>query len=310
MYQSKRKLSILAVAAVVVVATAGYLAGHGRSAAAPVEQVRSASAANVQLDYPVSWQQTASAPEIPHLSITHPVVFAPHGVAANAGLVIGQLPGGEPSPLPRSFVSSLHWFPDTEEVDLLNTQAYMYSRVIVPGFNRTLTLYVVPDPGGYPTVLACYASAAFAAELRTCGQIASTLTLVGQSQSYSLTPEPAYAREVSSSIQALNAERVGVRREMSQQVAPSTVQRLATRLADGYAKAVASLSALEPSFVVGQAQTTLTGALGQARAAYTGLAVAAGAESSSGYASALTQVSGAEANVNAALEDFALLGYA
>ena len=311
MYQSKRKLSILAVVALVVVATAGYAIGHGRQAAAPVEPLlRTASIANVQLDYPASWQQAASAPEIPHLSIAHPVVFAPDGDAANAGLVTGQLPDGEPSPLPRSFVASLHWFPDTEEVDLLNTQAYTYSRVIVPGFSPALTLYVIPDPGGDPTVLACYASAALAADMRTCAQIASTLTLVGQSQSYALTPEPTYAREVSSSLHTLDVERVAARRELSQTAAPSTVQRLATRLANGYANAVASLSAVEPSFVAGQAQTTLSGALVQARAAYTGLAAAAGAESSSGYAAALTQVSGAEANVNAALEDFALLGYA
>jgi hypothetical protein len=309
MHNSNRKFVALAALVVIAAAILGYLAGHGRPAAASGEYMRTAFAASVQLSYPAGWQRVAAAPEIPGLSFANPVVLAPDGDGANAGLVTGQLPSGEPSPLPRSFVARMRWFPNTQEVDLLNTQAYMYSSLRVPDFDRMLTLYVVPNPGGNPTALACYASTGFSADMRTCGQIAATLTVLGQSQNYSLTPEPGYARKVSASIAALDGERVSLRRAMAQRVVPAAEQGLATRLAEGFANAAASLSALEPSYVAGQAQATLSGALGQARNAYTGLAAALSAESSSRYAAAITQVNEAEASVNTALESFALLGY-
>jgi hypothetical protein len=203
----------------------------------------------------------------------------------------------------------MRFFPRTVEVGLLNAEAYRYSQLIVPGLERMLTLYVIPNPGGNPTALACYASGGFSADMRTCEQIAATLTLVGQSQSYAVIPEPGYARKVTAAIAKLDVERVALRREMGKRVAPATVQRLATRLANGFANAAGSISLLEPSFVADPAQAALSGALGQARDAYTALAAAANAGSPSRYAAALTQVSEGEASVTVALESFALLGY-
>jgi hypothetical protein len=139
--------------------------------------------------------------------------------------------------------------------------------------------------------------------MRTCEQIAATLTLVGQSQSYAVVPEPGYASKVSAAIATLDSERVGLRREMGRGAAPGTMRRLAQRLANGFANAAASISVLEPSIVAGPAQAALSAALGQAREAYTALA------SNATSAAALTRVSEGEASVTAALESFALLGY-
>jgi hypothetical protein len=303
MYNSNRRLPTLAALVLVAVAILGYLAGHGRSAAASSETIRTAFASSVQFDYPSGWRRVAAAPEIPGLSIAHPFVLAPGGDAAHAGLVTGQLPSGEPSPLPRSFVSRMRLFPHIVEVGLLNAQAYRYSQLSLPGLDRMLTLYVIPNAGGNPTTLACYASAGFSADMRTCEQIAATLTLVGQSQSYTVVPEPGYASKVSAAIAKLDSERVGLRREMGNGVASATVQKLATRLANGFANAAASISVLEPSILAGPAQAALSAALGQAREAYTALAANAT------RAAALTQVSEGEASVTAALESFALLGY-
>jgi hypothetical protein len=308
MYNRNRRLPAVAVAVLLVVAIAGYVVGHGHSAAASGEDAHTIFAAGVQLNYPTGWDQVQTAPTIPDLPLTKPVALAP-AAAAEAGLVIGQLPSGEPGLLPSKFVSRLKYFPHTQEVDLLNTQAYMYMQLVVPGFGQALTLFVIPDPGGSPTVLACHAPATLSAYMRTCQQIAATLTLVGQSQSYELAPEPAYATKVSAAIDALESERTALRQALAVRVPASTIGTLATHLSNGFASAAASLSAVEPSLVAGPAQAALSNALGQARTAYMALTAAANAESSFQTASAVKQVDEAEASVNTALEDFAFLGY-
>ncbi len=294
----------------VVVAIFGYMTGHGRSHVASGGKSRTIYATSVLLDYPSDWQSTAATSGIPGLSIAHPVVLAPEGDSAHAGLIAGQLPAGEPSPLPERFIDRIGRLSDTGVVDLPETQAYRYARLSIPGFNRTLSLYAIPNPGGNPTVLACYASAGFSAYMRTCEQIVATLTLVGQQPSYDLAPEPGYARRLSASIGVLDAQRDASRREMRQGASLPTVQRGATRLAAGFANAAASLSLLEPSlFATTQAQAALSRSILRTRDAYTALAAAATAESPSRFAVARRQVYEAEAGVNAMLENFALLGY-
>ena len=233
----------------VAVAILGYMAGHDRSHAASKGKIRTIFAASVLLDYPSDWQRAAAASEIPGLSIAHPVVLAPDGDAAHAGLITGELSGGESSLLPSRFVARMRPLPETEVVDLPETQAYRYARLSIQGFDRMLSIYAIPNPGGNPTVLACYASRGLLGVLCvTCEQIVATLTLVGRQPSYDLAPGPAYARRLSASIAALDEQRVALRREMRPGASPLTVQRLATRLAAGFANAATSLSLLEPSF--------------------------------------------------------------
>jgi len=309
MHTSYRNLPIALVPVLVVVAIIGYMAGHARSRAAPAEKSRTIVAGSVLLDYPSNWRPAGAAPQIPGLSIAHPVVLSPDGDAAHAGLITGQLPGGEPTPLPARFIAHVRQIPDTEVVDLPETQAYGYARLSIQGFSRMLSIYALPSPGGNTTVLACYASVAFSAYMRTCEQIVATLTLVGQQPSYDLTPEPGYAGRLSASIGALDRQRVALRGEMRSGAPPPTVQRLATRLATGFANAGASLALLEPSLATDQTQATLSRSILRARDAYTALAAAATAGSPARFAAARTQVYEAETSVNAALESFALLGY-
>jgi hypothetical protein len=309
MRDAGRLSSRLRVPALLAVALVGYLIGHAHSGAASQEKLRTASAAHVLLAYPSSWRAAAAAPEIPGLAIAHALVLAPGGDSAHAGLLAGDVPAGEPSPLPRPFVARLRLLPDTTVVNLLEVQAYRYARLSIAGFEPALTLYAIPNPAGTPTVLACYASAGFSAYMRRCEQIVTTLTLVGQWQNYDLTPELGYAAKLRASIGALDERRVALRRELRQGAPPAIVQRLATRLAAGFADAAAALSTLEPSSATQQAQATLSASITQARDAYAALAAAAYAESSSLSADARSRVYVAEAGVNVALESFALLGY-
>jgi hypothetical protein len=192
-------------------------------------------------------------------------------------------------------------------VDLLEVQAYRYAQLEIPGFSQSLTLYAIPNPAGNETVLACYAAAAFSDQLRACKRIVATVTLAGQAQSYDLTPEPAYARELSSSIAGLNEQRLDLRRMMGSGASRAAVAALASRLAARFAGTAAWLSTLEPALVARRAQSALTKAIVRAGRGYTALA-AAGSPSRSQLAR--QQVYEAEADVNAALADFSLLGYA
>jgi hypothetical protein len=309
MYGLPRTLSAVIVPLLVVAAIIGFVAGHRGARRAPAEKVLTASVANVLLNYPSAWQPVTAPPAIPALTISHQLALAPAGKAAQAGLLAGGLPGGEPSPLPRPFIALFRSLPHAEVVNLLGNQAYRYARLTVPGFAPEITLYTIPNPGGEATALACYATAALAAELHTCEHIVSTLTLVGQSQAYDLSPNPAYASQLSTSLAALDRQRVALRREMSHEEPSLTLERTAARLAGVFAHAAESLSALEPSLAVGRAQAALAAALVQARDAYKTLATAVREGGTAGVTAARSQVYQAEAAINVALEGFALLGY-
>jgi hypothetical protein len=309
MYDPSRRLPTVIAAVLVAVAIAGYVAGHGRSATAAPQKIRSVPVGSVLVGAPADWQQAAAPPAIPGLPIIRPVVLAPHGDAKETGFLTGQLRAGAPSPLPAQLLAQLPAVPRTEVVNLVESQAYRYSGLTVPGFAPVLTVYAIPNPGGDQTVVACYAPKPVSADMATCERIVATLTLVGHTQSYDLTPEPGYARQLSRAIGAVDGQRVALRREMHQGAALSTVQALAARIADGFAKAGTSLSLLEPPLVAARAQKALRGSISQARDAYTALADAAGTRSAASYNAARATVDEAEARVSRALENFATLGY-
>jgi hypothetical protein len=291
------------------VALIGYLIGHDRSHAAPAVKSRTISTSSILLSYSQDWRSAAAAPTIPGLSLIHPVVLAPDGHVTQAGLIIGQLPAGESSLLPKRFLTAIRSLPNTEVVDLAKTQSYRYARLSVKGFNRTLSLFTIPNPGGNTTALACYASASFSAEMRTCEQIVATLAVVKQPPSDDLAPASGYARKLRASIGALDGQRVRLRSEMRSGAPAPTVQRLATRLAAAFASTAASLSQLKPSPATGQQQARLSQAISRARDAYMALAAAVAGGSPSRAAAARTQVYEAETAIDTVLENFALLGY-
>lgn len=246
MYSANRKLIISAVPVLVLAAMLGYLAGHGHGASASDQKTRSLLAGPVRLNAPTNWRLAGAAPGISRLAIVNPVVVAPGGNSASAGLLSGELPAGEPSPLPAPFVAGLTRLPETQVVNLVEAQAYRYTELHFPGFEKMLTVYAVPNPGGPPTAVACYASRGSSAEMQVCERTVATLTLVNHSHSYDLTPEPGYARLLSNAITALDRQRLSLRRAIAQRNALSTVQGLAAGLASAFAAAWRSLSILEP----------------------------------------------------------------
>ncbi len=301
----------MAIPLLLAVAVAGYLIGYKHptpSPAAPLGATsRIASGANVLLEYPSSWRRTGAAPAIPGLQLERELTLAADGTHAQAGLISGQLPGGEPSPLPAAFRSVLHGVPKTELLDFLGGQAYKYSALDIAGYASTLNLYVIPNPGNGPTAIGCYAAKGYTATLGECEQIISKVTLTGQSQ-FDLTPEPAYANRLGALVRTLDRERLLLRARMHAAKSPATLAALATTLAERLATAAAGLSPLEPPIAAGAAQAALGSALLRAESAYRALGASA-REGLSEDAPALARVEQTEAGVDEALESFALLGY-
>jgi hypothetical protein len=304
-----RRLLAARAAVLACVAVAGYIVGHRSAPTPPREPTQSASVAGALLDYPASWQPSAAIPTISGLAIEHPLLLVPTGGGGQAGLLGGALPAGEHSPLPSQFLAAAGRAPQTSVVNLQEAQAYRYSGLTVPGSGQALELFVIPNPSGNATALACYASPAVMRYLQACEQIVARLTLVGQSQTYELTPQPDYAGQLSVAIATLDQARTTLRRRLGPRAGPVVISRVASRLAQAFARAAASVSALEPAVPAGSAQALLSGAILKAHAAYVALASAAHKRDQPAFAAARTGVLQAETAIDQALAGFALLGY-
>jgi hypothetical protein len=304
-----RRLVAGAAALLGAVAIAGYLVGHRPPPSPSREQTLTASVAAALLDFPASWQPSTSVPTIKGLQIEHPLLLVPAGSGGHAGLLAGALPAREHSPLPSQFLAAAGRRPQTSVVNLQEAQAYRYTGLTVPGSGQALVLFVIPNPGASPTALACYAAPAALRYMQACEHVVARLTLVGQSQTYELAPQPTYAGQLSSAILSLDQARTKLRRGMGSRVPPATVVRLAGRLAQAFARAAASLSAVEPSIPTAGAQAVLSGTILRAHAAYSALAGAAHRRDQVAFTTARTRVLEAETAVEEALAGFGLLGY-
>jgi hypothetical protein len=307
-YLSPRHLLVFVVPVLVVAAIFGFVAGKRQGRAAPREQGLLAHQANVVLEYPVTWRPATGTPPIPGVSIVHPLLLAPAGDAARAGLLAGQLPAGEAGPLPARVVALMPEVPPTEVVSFVDAQAYRYGPLRLPGYPGTLELYSLPSASGPPTALICYAAAGSSSSVHECEQIVASLTLVEHS-GYDLTPSADYAGRLSARLGALEGERMRLRRQMSQRRTPVATAGLATTLAARLTAAAASLRVLQAPVAARAAQAALVAGIEHARDSYSALATAAEVAGAGGLEAAQKQVDGAERGVDLSLETFALLGY-
>jgi hypothetical protein len=289
----------------VAVAVIGYVVGHSRSARP--ERARIVRTAKLLIEYPPGWAPVARGPSIPGLALDEGRQLAPYGAAA--GLVVGLLPADDPGPLPATFLERVRRQPQISIVDMAEAQAYRYARLSVRGLTSALTIFVIPNPEGRSTALACYAPVGGSAYMRACEGTVASATITGQPQSYQLTPEAPYATAVSAAIATLSRLRASLTRELRPHVSAATAEALARRLADGYAAARRSLQGVTPPRVAASAGAALVSAVGSAASGYRGLAAAAAEASQSAYAAARSRVAAAEHAVDRALENLVLLGY-
>jgi hypothetical protein len=306
----QRSLPGIVIPLFIAVAILGYVVGHARSGGEPSEPLRTAKGAHVLIEYPIGWKPSASSTQIPGLAIERPQLIIPRARNASAGLIVGTLAAGELGPLPRQFVSGLSRLPQTTVVDLVEAQAYRYAQFSGPALAEPLVVFVIPNPGGHPTALVCYAPTQGSRYMRQCEQAVSGVTVVGQVQVYRLAPEPEYAARISTAILPLDRLRVALKRELQPQLTAERAEQLATRLGDGFAAAGAAVSNLEAaSAAVQPVQAALVASIQRARDGYKALAAAASERDAAAYTAAQKRISVAESDVDWALENFVLLGY-
>src|SRR5207302_1483483 len=102
------------------------------------------------------------------LALRHAIALAPGGDPSQAGLLAGVLPAGQGSPLPAQLLALLRQRPTTAVVSLAETQAYRYTGLSIAGFDRSLTAYVIPKPGGGSLALVCYAAPSLSSQVQAC----------------------------------------------------------------------------------------------------------------------------------------------
>lgn len=260
------------------------------------------------------WSHASHAIVVPGLALADEIALAPRAGHAGTGLIAGRAAEDDSGPLPAGLLARLSVPPKAEVVSLLEAQAYRYRGLTPAGMDAQLTLYVVPDGKGSGIAMVCYAqrSPRVNAQLGQCEGLVSTLTLALDSAQFSLelTPDPQYARQVTHVVASIDRARVVLRAALHRRASAASVSHLATQLAEAFAGASSSLSALQPPLPAARAQATLAGVLSGAREAYLELARAAAAGDQAGYNAARARVYTAEARFAAALGGYALLGYA
>jgi hypothetical protein len=303
----------LVVIALVLVAACGYLAGtrHGSSSQTPVEDPPSSthelSIAGLLLEYPTQWRELHDGLTIPGLTLAHSVTIEPTG-QSEVGLIVGQIPPNATGPLPAAFLSKLQQPPHVEVVGLVSTQAFRYSGLQFPAPLNALDLYVIPAAGGAARAVGCFARERLAPASQQCERSVANVALTGPSTA-TLTPEPVYAKQLASLVGSLNTARVRVRKQIGGSGSAADVAGSSSKLAVRLAAAGRSLALLEPPQLAAGAGVALAKALRGTGRAYAALAKAAKAEDVAAYDAARTQVGTTESNVDAALENFAMLGY-
>jgi hypothetical protein len=313
MWSGGRIPLLVAAPLLVLVAIFGYLVGHRRPTARPVQGTHEASNGVVSVDYPSGWGSAGKAPSIPGLSIAQTLVLAPAGDAAQTALVVGQIAGSRSNPLPAALLARLGRPLSAQVVDLLNTQAYRYSYPTMPGSGARVTLYAIPESATTKTVALCYSSAGSTGYMRACEQIAATLTFFSPTDEAQaggdLTPETGYARKVGVAIGRVDRLRATLRSEIRPGVDRTVAASASASLGAGLAHVAYSLSVVQPPGAARSAHAALLESLSRASVAYSSLATAIRAESSSGYATAQAQVEEAETALGTALENYTLIGY-
>jgi len=312
-----QEAQIIAVLLLVTVAIVAYLDGHGGSAAAPVERSREASNAATIINYDAAsgWLPASPAPSIPGLEIAQPLALGPGGDGARGGLIVGEMVDSEFGPLPPPLLAQLRAPPDTDVVDLLNTQAYRYSGLTLTGSGMDVTLYTIPTSSSSTTAIVCYAQTGFARYLSTCEQLAGTLTIQAGSpqvevRTYqSLSPQLAFGTRIA----AISAQVTGLlgtlRPQLRQGVSRAAAAGVADHLADGLAGAAGELSTVVAPPAAARAQGSLSESLERAHGAYAALGASLSGGDESEYNAALTQVYAAEYSLSTALKNFGLLAY-
>jgi hypothetical protein len=305
----ERRVPLVPIAAVVVglLAVVGFVVGGSGSEEGGADFTSSASAGNLGLSFPSSWERQSAQPRIPGMKMSDPIVLASGQEGRlEAGLVAAEGPTLLPAGFRKRLPGDLE---PGEPVGLGELQAYRYDGLEPNGANRPLTLYTVPTTAGVATI-ACSASAeAGAAVLDECEAVATTLELSG-AEAFALGPDEAYAKSLGEVLEKLSSAREGGEAALGRADTQGAQGAAADRLAGAYAAASRELDDVEVSPADAEANSGILAALGAIAAAYRRLGSAARDGDSGAYAAARDDVDRGGARLERALKDLEALGYA
>lgn len=298
--------SVAAVLALLAAAIVGAWLGQ-RSPSATGSEGHFAGGGLLAFEAPDDWT-AVPPPRLPGLTLERPAALAPTRAPRRVTFVAGSAHAGPPTFLPQSLLDRLARSPRRSLVRLESGVAYRFARPVPAGFGGALSVFVLPAPGS-SAVAACTAPRAEEPLLRECESLVRTLE-VRRGTAWDPTPSPAFAAAHNAAIQVLRVARNSGLELLREATTRRGQARAATEIAVAYRTTVASIRRTSPTPIARAATARLVAALDRAGVGYTRLAGSARRGDARAYAAASRLILDAEADVRAARQDLAGLGYA
>lgn len=297
----RRAAPAVAVAAGVMAAAAGYLAGDATEAERPAAVPRTVAAEDLSVRVPAGWKD-AEMPEVPGLSLVRGDAVAP--AAGGGAIAFGVSDGTGATLLPQTLREEIGADPKpAARVRLGDLEAYRYDGLTPAGPEEAVTVFASPATSGVITVACVGVSGS------DCNRVAATLTADDSLRPLPLGPSAAYAEAVGPTLQRLGRDRARAQRELARARRPTSQATAAADVQKAYVAAAGALSRVDPTPLEREAHPRLVGALERAGAAYGRLAGAARAKSRSRYTDARTDARRSDDAAEAAVGALGRLGY-
>ena len=221
-------LLILGALAVVAAVVAGALAGQGGDKATPTA-AKTASNADLDLQYEAPWAPGGSADAVPGLTLTRPITLR----AGDGSIVAGRIAKPGPGLLPAGMTASA-----TDTVSLGVTPAFRHQGVGAKGA-APATVFVVPTDRG-PEAIACVGVAT-----SRCEAVAATLHLRAAG-ALGVEPEPDYAAALGKLLRDQSARERSDRRALGRAATGAAQGSVAASAARAQAALAAQARPLRP----------------------------------------------------------------
>jgi hypothetical protein len=255
---------------------------------------------------PSTWRDVATT-VLPGVAIKDPLALVPRARPRAVTFVMGTVQGAPPTFLPRSLLRRMQNPPQSELVQLAHGVAYRYARVTPVGYERVMTLYVLPGPRG-SALAACSASPTMTPSLVDCGRVAQTLE-ARRLTVYDPRPDPRFASAVNGAFRVLRVGRKSWLGTLRKAKTARGQARAAIEIAVSYRTTAASIRRTRPPGVAAAATRHLAAALDAAGVGYTRLARAARHRDPTRYEKARTHIRTSESSVADALRELRDVGY-
>jgi hypothetical protein len=255
---------------------------------------------------PSTWRDVATT-VLPGVAIDDPLAIVPRARPRAVTFVMGTVHGVPPTFLPRSLLRRMQSPPQSELVQLAHGFAYRYPRVTPIGYDRVLTLYVLPGPRG-SALASCSASPTTTPSLVDCARIAQTLE-ARHLTVYNPRPDPRFAAAVNGAFRVLRVARNSGLGTLRKARTAHAQARAATGIAVPYRTTYASIRRTRPPGIAAAVTRDLAAALDAAGVGYTRLAGAARHRDATAYEKARTLIRTSESSIADALRELRALGY-